>query len=221
MPTLMRLLLVLQMLLLVACDPVAQVPASPPAVVGTRAVIQRHRQEIYAEITDVTGKLVTTELFLHGESIAEFSSYRGLYPVSGREPNYKYEADFDESQLEALFPLQVGKEVSFTGNTKRLDRGTSYDFWSRVEVVGQKTLNLASGDRKVFVIDILTETRSGNRTKRKNQTVYFDPELSMVLKSVLHEDGYKNYWFVVSVEKPGEGRSQSRPRQPRSGTVII
>lgn len=216
-----RLIAMLAVLLLVACDPIAQVPSSPPAVVGTRAVIQRHRQEIYAEITAVTGKLVTTELFLHGESIAEFSHYRGLYPVAGREPNYQYEVDFDEAVLESLFPLKVGKEVSFSGNTKRLDRGTAYNLWSHLQVVGEKTLNLASGDRKVFVVDIVTETQSGNRSLRKSQTVYFDPELSMILKSVLHEDGYKDYWFVIKVEKPSEGKTQATQPQPRSGTVII
>jgi hypothetical protein len=189
--------------------------------VGTRAVIQRHRQELYAEVTAVTGKLVTTELFLQGESIAEFSRYRGLFPVRGREFNYEYEADFDESVLEALFPLKVGNEVSFSGNTKRIDRGTSYNFWSNVQVVGEKTLNLSSGDRKVFVVDIVTETSSGNRVKRRNQTVYFDPELSMVLKSVVHEEGYQNYWRVMSVELPSEGITRTSPARPRSSTVII
>ncbi len=222
MPSLRRVLAMLSILLFaVACDPVPQVPTSPPALVGTRAVIQRHRQELYAEITDVTGKLVTTELFLQGESIAEFSRYRGLFPVRGRELNYEYEADFDESVLENLFPLAVGKEVGFSGITTRIDRGTSYKFWSNVTVVGEKTLNLSSGDRQVFVVDIFTETTSGNRVKRRNQTVYFDPELSMVLKSVVHEEGYQNFWRVTSVELPGEGIDRASPQTPRSSTVII
>ncbi len=221
MPMNLRYLLLLLLPMLAACDPIAQAPSSPPAVVGTRAVIQRHRQEIYAEITAVTGKLVTTQMYIQGEPVAEFSAYRGLYPVSGREPQYQYEADFDEAILEQLFPLAVGKEVSFSGNIKRLDRGTAYNFWSHVSVVGEKTLSLSSGDRKVFVVDIVTETSSSSRTKRKTQTVYFDPELSMVLKSVQHEDGYKDYWFVISVERPGEGTNRTAPPQPRSGTVII
>ncbi|NVJ70635.1 MAG: hypothetical protein HWE08_09800 [Alphaproteobacteria bacterium] len=221
MPMKLRFIMLLLIPMLVACDPISQVPSSPPAVVGTRAVIQRHRQEIYAEITAVTGKLVTTEMYLQGESIAEFSAYRGLYPVSGREPHYQYEADFDEAVLEQLFPLKTGNEVSFSGNLKRLDRGTSYDFWSHVAVVGEKTLSLSSGPRKVFVVDIITETSSGDRSKRRTQTVYFDPEYSMVLKSVQHEDGYKNYWFVVSVELPGEETNRTAPPRPRSGTVII
>ncbi|NVJ98862.1 MAG: hypothetical protein HWE25_11960 [Alphaproteobacteria bacterium] len=221
MPMIPRLFAVLSALVLAACDPIAQVPASPPAVVGTRAVMQYHRQELYSEITGVTGKVVTTEVFYQGRQVAEFGAYRGLYIVNRREPNFQVELDFDESALEALFPLQVGKEVSFSGNTKRLDRGTSYNFWSNVQVVGEKTMKLASGDRQVFVVDILTETEGDGRTMRKTQTVYFDPELSMILKSVLHEDGYKNYWFVVKVEKPSEGKGQATQPQLRSSTVII
>jgi len=204
-----------------ACDPIARVPSSPTAVVGTRAVILRSGQELLAEITDVADKLVTTELFVRGESVAEFNSYRGLYIVSGRETHYQYEVDFDETVLEQLFPLQVGNEVSFEGNTKNIDSGGSYDFWSNIQVVGEKTLPLSSGPRKVFVVDIITEHRSGARTKRKTNTVYFDPELAMVLKSVVHEDGYQNYWRVITVERPGEGSGRTPRQQPRSGTVII
>lgn len=211
----------LAVLLLMACDPIAQVPSSPPAVVGTRAVMQYHRQELYSEITDVTGKVVTTEVYLQGRTVAEIGRYRGLYMVSRREPNFQIEMDFDESKLESLFPLKKGNEVSFSGNTKRLDRGTSYNFWTHIQVVGEKTLNLASGDHKVFVVDILSETQSDNRTLRKRNTVYFDPELSMILKSVVHDENYKEYWFVIKVEKPSDGQSRATQPQPRSGTVII
>ncbi len=221
MPVVTRLFAALALIFLVACDPVARAPETPTAMVGTRAVIQRHGQELYAEVTGVNGKLVTTEYYWQDERVVVHNYYRGLYNVSGVEFGYQYEADFDYSVLEPLFPLAVGKEVSFTGNTKNINRGSAIDFWANIHVIGEKTISLSSGDRKVFVVDIVTEYKKGNSSKRKTNTVYYDPELSMVLKSVIHEDGYQSYWRVVTVERPGNARTPSAIQQRRAGTVMI
>ncbi|WP_262692615.1 PLP-dependent aminotransferase family protein [Kordiimonas aestuarii] len=221
MPVVSRLFATLAVILLVACDPVARAPATPSAIVGTRAVIQRHGQELYAEVTAVTDKLVTTEYYWQDERVVVHNYYRGLYNVSGVEFGYQYEADFDYKLLEQLFPLAVGKEVSFRGNTKNINRGTAIDFWANIHVIGEKTISLSTGDRKVFVVDIVTEYKKGNQSKRKTNTVYYDSELSMVLKSVIHEDGYQSYWRAVSVELPGNARTPSPTQQRRAGTVMI
>ena len=221
MPLVSRLLAALALIFLVACDPVARAPETPTAIVGTRAVIQRHGQELYAEVTGVNDKLVTTEYYWQDERVVVHNYYRGLYNVSGIEFGYQYEADFDYSVLETLFPLAVGKEISFSGNTKNINRGTAIDFWANIHVIGEKIISLSSGDRKVFVVDIVTEYKKGNNSKRKTNTVYYDPELSMVLKSVIHEDGYQSYWRVVTVELPGNARTPTTLQQRRAGTVMI
>lgn len=221
MPVVTRLCVALILLFGAACDPVARAPATPSAIVGTRAVIQRHGQELFAEVTKIADKLVTTEYFWNDERVVVHNYYRGLYNVSGIEFGYQYEADFDYNTLEQLFPLKVGKEVSFSGNTKNINRGTAIDFWTNIHVIGEKTIPLSSGDRKVFVVDIITEYKKGNEAKRKTNTVYYDPELSMVLKSVIHEDGYQSYWRAVSVELPGNARKPSPIQQRRAGTVMI
>ena len=216
-----RFFAVLTLFFLVACDPVARAPMTASAQIGTRAVIQRHGQELFAEITKVEGKLVTTEFFWHDERVVVHNNYRGLYNVSGVQSGYQYEADFDYNVLEPLFPLAVGKEVSFSGNHKNINLGTATDFWANIHVIGEKTISLSSGDRKVFVVDIVSEYKKGNAVKRKTNTVYFDPDLSMILKSVVHEDGYQNFWRAVSVELPGNAAQPTTLQQRRSGTVMI
>lgn len=217
-----RLILICLFGLLVACEPVSQVPVSPSAVVGTRAIIKRHGQELTAEVTSVEGKLVTMEFQWQGEQVAVQSYYRGLYTVSGRGDGYHFEADFDEGKLEPLFPLATGKEVSFSGNSKDIDTGTGVDFWAHLHVIGEKTIDLPTGPRTVFVVDITTEYRKNDVAKRRIDTVYFDPELAMILKSVTREDNYQSFWRVISIERPGDGTTPpSSLQQRRSGTVMI
>ncbi|MCJ9429816.1 hypothetical protein [Kordiimonas marina] len=217
-----RLILICLTLGLAGCNPVAKAPASPEAIVGTRALIKGYGQEMTAEIREVKGKLVTTEFQWQGGETAIRSYYRGLYAVSGRGKGYHWEADFDEAKLEPLFPLTVGKEVSFSGTSRDIDRGTSADFWTNLSVVDQKTIELPTGARKVFVVDIVTEYHKGNVVKRKTNTVYFDPKLSMVLKSVVHDGNYQRFWRVVSIDVPGDGKARPSPtQQRRAGTVMI
>ncbi|TNE64595.1 MAG: hypothetical protein EP335_06980 [Alphaproteobacteria bacterium] len=205
---------------LAACDPIAQAPA-PGAAIGTRAVIKGYNQEMTAEITDVKGKLVVTEFQWQGGDSVVRGYYRGLFPVSGRSKTYHWEAEFDESKLEPLFPLAVGKEVAFSGTSRDVESGSAANFWASLSVIGEKVIELPNGARKVYVVDIITEYRKENLVKRKTNTVYYDPELSMVLKSVVLEDGYQSFWRVVSIDPPGEGNRATPSQQRRAGTVMI
>jgi len=208
---------------LAGCDsaPAPMTPSQIQAAVGTRAFIKRHGQEIVAEITNTTDKLVTTEFHWHGEMMAKRHYYRGLYPVAGTEYGYQFEMDFDEQSLEQLFPMAVGKEVSFNGNLKIIDRGAALDAWVHLAVVGEKTIDLSTGSHHVFVVDIMTEYRKDGVVKRKTNVVYYAPDLSMLLKSVVHEDGQQSYWRVVSVEQPGAARVRPINKNNKSGTVMI
>lgn len=222
MPSILKVSLFWAALLLTACGPNTQVPTSASAIVGTKAIVKYHRSELVAEITDVTGKLVTTEFSnWDGELVFSRTEYRGLVPISGSDPGAgQWELDFDENQLEALFPLQPGKEVAFKGNLKNIDKGTSYDLWAQLEVIGEKVLDLPSGRRKVMVVEFNRQGRRGNQTKHATDIIYFDPEYSMTLKKVMREKGSQSYWRVISIDRPGNV-SPTPTRQRRSGTVMI
>jgi len=218
----MKVFALLSLLLVAGCAPNAQAPLSASAIVGTKAIIKYHRDELIAEVTDVTGKLVTTEFTnWNGELVFSRTEYRGLVPISGMEPGGGlWELDFDENELEPLFPLQPGKTISFKGNLKNIDQGTSYDLWARLEVLGEKTLDLPGGKRKVMVVEFNRQGKLGNRTKLATEIIYFDTEYAMTLKKVIRERGSQSYWRVISIDRPGNV-TNTPTRQRRSGTVMI
>lgn len=209
-------------MLVTACDAVEPVPAEPGALVGTRANIKMHGQDVVAEVTRVLDKLVTMEFRdWRGGMLREVNLYRGLFPVSGTDQGLRYESNFDESVLEGLFPLQKGKSIGVSGTMFYVDGGESADFYTHVEVIGEKTVDLKSGPRRTFVVQLEWEFSWNGITRRKTDTVYFDPETSMVLKSVVRGQNFQNYWVVVSVDAPENPNQRREPRNRRSGTVMI
>ena len=227
MPIILRYLSIALAFAVAACDGVERIPAAPGALVGTRANIKMHGQDVTAEVTRVIDKLVTTEFRdWTGGVIREVNLYRGLFPVSGTEQGLRYEASFDQSALESLFPMQVGKSIGVSGTMYNVDRGESADFWTHIEIVGEKTVDLKSGPRRTFVVQLEWEFAWKGSTRRQSETVYtdtvhYDAERSMVLKSVVRGENFQNYWVVVSVDEPNDPDAQpTRPRR-RSGTVMI
>jgi len=208
--------------LIAACDSVERIPATPGALVGTRANIKMHGKDVVAEITRVADKLVSMEFRdWHGGVIREVNLYRGFFPVSGTDQGMSYESNFDHSELENLFPLKPGKSIGVSGTMYYVDGGESADFYTHIEVVGQKTVDLKDGPRRTFVIQLEWEFSWNGNTRRKTDTLYFDEERSMVLKSVVRGQDFQNYWVVVSVDEPENPDATPEPPNRRSGTVMI
>ncbi len=222
MPSISNVFALLVLLLIAACAPTGQMPTSATALVGTKAIIKYSNYELVAEVTDVTDKLVTTEFTnWDGDLIFTRTEYRGLFPISGSEHGGgQWELDFDEAQLEALFPLQKGNSVQFTANFKDIEKGASYDIGVQLEVLGEKLIDLPAGKRKVVVVELNHQTRRGNHIKNVTEYIYYDPDYSMVLKKVTRERGGQSFWRVISVERPGNANPIPN-RQRRSGTVMI
>lgn len=218
----LKYLTVACLLFVAGCDVVEPLRSEPGALVGTRANIKMHGRDVVAEVTRVIDKLVTMEFRdWRGGIIREVNLYRGLFPVSGTDQGLRYESNFDESTLESLFPLKVGKTIGVSGTMYYVDGGESADFYTHVEVVGEKTVDLKNGPRRTFVVQLEWEFSWNGITRTKTDTVHFDPETSMVLKSVIRGENFQNYWVVVSVDEPENPNSQREPRNRRSGTVMI
>jgi hypothetical protein len=221
-PSIIKVFALLLVLLVAACSPAGQMPTSATAVVGTKTVIKYNSYKLVGEITDVSGKLVTTEFTnWEGQFIYARTEYRGLFPVSGTENGgNQWELDFDESKLEALFPLEKGKSVSFKANFKNISKGTSYDIWAQLEVRGEKTLDLPDGKRKVLLVELNHQSRRGGQIKNITEFIYYDAAYSMALKKVTRDRRGQSFWRVISIERPGN-ISDAPQRQRRSGTVMI
>lgn len=217
---LLRLTIILVFLsMLAACAPGERAPANPMAEIGTRALIKRGGQDFESEITDVRGKLVTMEIRWQDSLVLSRDYYRGLYPVAGVEGKKRFELDFDQSALEALFPLKVGKSVWFEGNLKLIEKGEDLNVDIGLSVEKKTTLNLSSGIEEVFVVDTVTRILDGEDAGNiYKSTSYFSPKLGMILKYVSYERGRQNFWRVVEIEKTAPG---SRPKRRRAGTVAV
>ena len=193
--------------------------------IGTRSVIQWHGQELIADITEIAGDIVTSEIRWHGDVMSSRDYYRGLYPVSGLENGYQFEVEYDEDAMQSLFPLAPGKSISFEGRLNVVSEGATQPIWVYITVTKEKFIKLPTGNQKVYVVDIVTEYTKDGSTRTKINQVYYSPELMMVLKSVMKEDGHQSYWRVTNVEQPKPGETTPRAPQSekprRSGTVMI
>ncbi|MBL4789824.1 MAG: hypothetical protein JKY60_12550 [Kordiimonadaceae bacterium] len=218
-----RMAMVLGMLAVAACDNGRAIPVTSTVIVGTKAIFIRDRETYTFEVTDVSEKFVTTEVSnLDGDLISRETFYRGLYQTSqfglGRR---QWELEFDENQLESLFPLKQGNKTSIAGTLNIIDTGEAYEYVTSFSVLGEKTVDLADGLHKVMVIEIESVYLFPNKTISRREVMYYDPKMSMILKKITWADHKKHYWRVKSVEIPGGPAQVTPTRQRRSGTVMI
>lgn len=194
--------------------------ADPPSMIGTKAVIQAHGNELLLEVKNITGNTVISEITnWAGEFVSKRHYYRGMYPIAGTEGTSQWELDFDVTKIDSLFPLEVGKMTSFGGTMIDITSNRSFPFWSRIKVKAQKPFLLPSGSETVYVLKISTEYDLNGRTKRSYETIYYAPALQLNLKGVMHEEASQRYWRIVSISPPDQ--AVTRPKRPRSGTVMI
>ncbi|UTW55295.1 hypothetical protein [Kordiimonas sp. SCSIO 12610] len=213
--------------LVTACDFAPKAPLKANALTGTHAIIKRDNTEIVLKIVDVNGKLVTKELFINDQIRSSQTDYRGLFRLSGQEYDrdgqvFNYEIDMDTQDIEKFFPLKVGKKATLRGKARVIEANNSFSVWLNAQVVSEQVLSIGDRNHDVFVINILEEFESSEGVRSRTETIYYAPEVSMVLKRVSYANGQEVYWRVTSLELPGDNPARpSRLQQRRSGTVMI
>ncbi len=213
--------LIVFVLLLAACDPIARKTQTSTAIVGTKTIIKASGRELTSEITEVDGKYVTVETSDWKQKYHRvMRMYRGLFPVSGVQVDGQYEYDFDERKLEELFPLEVGGKAHISGTFMHLEENSAYPFSAHFKVIGTKKIALSSGNRDVFKIRVNTEFEFDDNVEHHEELLYFDAENDLILKLVYESSSAKYTWRVVSLVLPGDGKSVPDERR-RSGTVMI
>lgn len=207
---------------LVACSPSASAPTEN-SIIGTKAVIQAHGNELLLEVKDIAAGTVISEITdWNGQFVSRRHYYRGMYPIAGTEGATQWELDFDVTKIDGLFPLVTGNSTSFSGTMIDITNDRTYSFWSRIEVKAQKPFLLPSGTQEVFVMKIKTEYDLNGENKRTYETIYYAPDLQLNLKGVMHEEASQRYWRVVSIVPPTvDGPATPPARRRRAGTVMI
>lgn len=221
MTTYIRLLVLVSCLFtLWACSPSADEPMKS-SLIGMKAVIQAHGNDLLLEVKDITENTVISEITnWHGDFVSRRHYYKGLYPVAGKEGATQWELDFDVNRIDVLFPITIGNKTSFSGTMLDITNAKSYKFWSKIEVKEKKPFLLPSGAQTVYILKIKTEYDINGRLKKTMETVYFAPDLMLNLKGVMHEAAAQRYWRVISIIPPSEA-DIIPTRRPRSATVMI
>ena len=227
MQTMQYLKILCLILLVSACDFSSKAPITTNALSGTLATIKRGNEEVLMKIVEVDQKLVTKELYVNSQIRSSQTDYRGLFRLSGQEYDrdgqvFNYEVDVDTAEMEEIFPLKVGNKAILRGRARVIEANNSFNLWINAQVVNEQTLTIDGKNYDVFVINILEEFESSEGVKSRTETVYYSPEISMILKRVSYSNGKEVYWRVRSLEFPGDSPIRpSRLQQRRSGTVMI
>lgn len=209
------------MVTVVACSPGASAPAEN-SIIGTKAVIQAHGNELLLEVKDVAAGTVISEITdWNGQFVSKRHYYRGLYPIAGTEGATQWELDFDVTKIDSLFPLTIGSSTNFSGTMIDISNNRTYKFWSRILVKAKKPFLLPSGTQEVYILKIKTEYDMNGENRRSYETIYYSPELQLNLKGVMHDEASQRYWRVVSIVPPTEDGLVNTPRRRRAGTVMI
>ncbi|MEX0297625.1 MAG: hypothetical protein AB3N28_01045, partial [Kordiimonas sp.] len=109
-----------------ACSPGANAP-SEANLIGTKAVIKAHGNDLLLEVKNVAANTIISEITdWNGQFVSRRHYYRGMYPIAGTEGSTQWELDFDVAKIDNLFPLTVGNTTSFSGTMIDVSNDRTY-----------------------------------------------------------------------------------------------
>lgn len=214
-----RLYLVL-VFAVVACSPPTEEATFPDTPPGITAVIRLQSQDFEWEITENINDTLTTETYWNGEPIIRIKLYRGLYPIYRTAYGVSFEDDFDHKILDQLFPLEIGKEVSFEGILTHLEENSRIKTLVHVQVTDKGIQQIGEKSFPVYVVEITSRFTIGGESDVTHDTLYYSPDLGLVLKSVMKGSGAQSFMRIRSIDIPSNKKPKERRRNP-AGTVMI
>lgn len=204
----------------VACSPPTGETAFPVTPPGITAVIRLQSQDFEWEVTNISSDVITTETYWNGEPIIRRKLYRGFYPIFRTENGSSFEENFDYKLIDQLFPLKIGNDVSFEGKLNALEDNYQIDSLVHIQVTDKGVQEVGDKSYPVFVIEITSRYTAGGESELTHDTIYYTPEIGLVLKSVMKGSGAQSYMRVRSIDIPDDAKAKKRNRN-RAGTVMI
>ena len=183
---------------------------------GLRAQINMGGQAYEMEVADVADRIATLHYFWQGRLVSERQQYRGLFSLSGHDGDVRFINDIDTSAIDALFPLKVGHEISFGGNTRYEATNFSGSLWVTIAVADKAEVAIKDGRFDVFVLHVSTVLSMAGETRTITRVLYYSPELGLPLKMEMSDGVRRSYWRITAIDMP-----PSRMRRNRLGTVMI
>lgn len=213
----MRWLIVFMVISVVSACNDQRVDGQPyPLPEGLRAQINMGGHSYELEVAEVEGRVATLQYFWQDQLVSERQQYRGLYSLAGFDGGVRFINEIDTDAIDGLFPLKVGREVSFGGVTHYDSTNMTGSLWVTLAVVDTAEVAIKDGRFEVFVIHVSTVLSIDGRNKSVTRVLYYSPDLGLPLKMDMSDGARRSYWRITSIDMP-----PARGRRNRLGTVMI
>ena len=203
------------MLVLVGCGEGEKVETKGLLRPGVVALLRAFDRNYEYELQRVKGGVTSWDVIWEGQSVAQRNYYRGLFTLMGTSNANRYTNDIDETKIDALFPMAVGKETSFFGKRKNLASGELLDFWTYYSVLEKTSIEISNGRYEVFVVQMITETKTASGTNRNVRKLWYSPALEFTLRGWSESGDQTMDWIVTGFT------TTSKASRRRVGTVMI
>ncbi len=175
--------LLVGLLVLSSCSPSEVEKPTSVLRENTITTVKAFGESFRSEIVKIDGQVVVWENRWGKHVLTLQKRFQNIFPIWTSEGESSVYNDFDKTQLDALFPLAVGKEVVFEGLQYRLEADEGAMFWAAISVVGTDTRKVQGEVYDVLIIDIITETIIENTISRRTTTLWHATELGLNLKT--------------------------------------
>lgn len=216
-----RSLSVLILVLIAGCEAKEEANYSFPFEPGLELKVKAFGHYYYSEAVKADGGYVTWKLRWNDRIVSMRKVYKGLISVYESELENSYVNDFDTKSIDALFPLEVGKDVSFKGYRVSKEDGTETPFWMHIVVTEEDIVKVRDEEYRTLVIEITSEYEKPDRTVTVTRTLWFAPALGFSLKSEYRSNEEHFRMHVLSIITPESEDPEGARRRRTLGTVRI
>lgn len=221
----MRAIQVLAMLFLsfalLGCDGTASTDVPRSVAVGTIVTLKAFGNHYELEAIRAEGLTTAWQLRWEDRDISIQKDYRGIMTLGVTDLKESFSNEFDPAEVDALFPLEVGKETSFSGIKHDPALGEESPFWTHITVRKKTEIKIKNGTYPVFVLDITIDGKWSGEKKRSIRTIWYSPDLGMRLKAKFKSETEYFEVRVLSIDPPSSKAAPASTRGRGFGAVII
>jgi hypothetical protein len=209
------------LILIAGCDSKEEADYTFPFEPGVELKIKAFGHYYYSEVVKAEGPYVTWKLRWNDRVVSMRKDYKGLISVYVSELEQSFVNEFETASIDQLFPLAVGKDVSFKGFRVSKEDGTEVPFWVHMAVREESVIKVRDKAHNTFVIEVTTEYEKPDRTVTVTRTLWYAPELGFSLKSDYRSADEHFQMHVLSIITPEEEGLDEDRRRRTLGTVRI
>lgn len=204
-----------------ACEPPVTHNHSQAISEGTVVTYKISGRHYRAEVIHAKDGYVLWSYQVKKIPVFKEKTYRGLLSVYYEEEGFKSWGKFDPAVVDALFPLEPGKEVIVKGRFFVQRENFEYPFYVTITVGDKTDIQIKDKTYPVYVLDYsyIEERPDGTRTYAK--TAWYSEEMETALRV---DYAFSNKTFsmrIVSLDEPEDFPEDENPEPEGLGTIRL